>query len=254
LEHKRITIIITSGKGGWTYSASMSRALAWTAAFAIVLIILGLVVTLALYGRVAALASRAGSLERENVLLKTQNERVADLASEVDRLRTFEAKILSIMGIDTLNVQRGSLDDAFRVQRLADSLDLNQGPVQFQWPARGVISRGYKSGPGTGSPHFGLDIAGDSGSPVVAALSGYVAFAGVDSVFGKMIVLDHGNGLSTLYGHNSKLLVKEGDMVEGGQLIARLGSTGRSSAPHLHFEVRVGGTAIDPLKYLSKKR
>jgi murein DD-endopeptidase MepM/ murein hydrolase activator NlpD len=57
-----------------------------------------------------------------------------------------------------------------------------------------------------------------------------------------------------LYGHNSKLLVKEGDMVEGGQLIARLGSTGRSSAPHLHFEVRVGGTAIDPLKYLSKKR
>jgi murein DD-endopeptidase MepM/ murein hydrolase activator NlpD len=232
----------------------MSRALAWTVASLIVLVLIGIIVLLALYGKVAVMASRAEELERKNAALEAENQQVVALTSEIDRLRTFEAKILSIMGIDTLNVMREGLGSASERQGSGDSLTASQGPVQFQWPVRGVISRGYKIGPGTGSPHLGLDIAGDLGAPVVAALGGYVTFAGADSIFGNMIVIDHGNGLTTLYGHNSKLLVKTGDMVREGQLIARLGSTGRSSAPHLHFEVQVEGNAVDPLRYLQKKR
>jgi murein DD-endopeptidase MepM/ murein hydrolase activator NlpD len=232
----------------------MSRAVAWGAALALSLLLIGLIVALALYGRMAGLAGRAASLERENAVLRTENERVNGLRTEVERLRTFEAKILMIMGIDTLDV-RGDLGDELALTgRGADSLRLSQGPVQFRWPTRGVISRGYKTGPGTGAPHMGLDIAADMGAPVVAALRGQVVFAGVDSVFGKLVVIDHGKGLRTLYGHNSKLLVKVGDMVDGGQLIARVGSTGRSSAPHLHFEVHQGEEAVDPLKYLQKRR
>jgi murein DD-endopeptidase MepM/ murein hydrolase activator NlpD len=254
LANQRITIVVTSGKGGWTYTASMSRPVALAAALAAALVVIGLVTTLALYGRVATVAARAASLERENAELRAENERVKDLEADVDRLRSFEAKILAIMGIDSLAVPGEPSDQASGTGGGADSPGRGQGPVQFRWPTRGVISRGYKAGPGTGAPHMGLDIAAELGAPVVAALSGRVVFAGVDSVFGNEVVIDHGNTLTSLYGHNSKLLVKVGDMVRGGQLIARVGSTGRSSAPHLHFEVRRGERAVDPLKYLQKKR
>lgn len=253
METNRITILITGGKGGWTYSVSMSRTAAWVAALAVALITIGLVVTLALYGRVAVVAARVGSLERENAVLKGENLRVNDLKAEVDRLRTFEAKILTLMGIDTLTVARSNFEDAWGGRPGAESAEAGQGPIEFMWPTRGVVSRSFKTGPGTGAPHLGIDIAAELGAPVLAAFDGKVVFAGVDSVFGKMIVIDHGNGITTLYGHNSKLLVKDGDMVGGGELIARVGTTGRSSAPHLHFEVHEGERAVDPFKYLQKQ-
>ena len=254
LHNRQISIIVSTGRNGQTYSLSVSRQTAWLAAAAFGLMTVGLAVALVLYGRVVLVAGRADSLRKENQLLRQQNERVVSLREEVDRLRTFEAKILAIMGIDTLAAGRDRYQDAWSLAGEPDSLDGGQMSEVFLWPARGAISRGYKFDAGRGTPHWGLDIAGQSGTPVQAALGGRVAFAGVDSIFGNMVVLDHGGGLSTLYGHNSKLIVKEGDRVSGGQVIAMLGSTGRSSAPHLHFEVHEGGNPVDPLKYLQTKR
>jgi murein DD-endopeptidase MepM/ murein hydrolase activator NlpD len=220
----------------------------------VVVLVVGLLVALVMYPRVAAVASRARALELENETLRRQNERVVNLKTEIDRLRTLEAKILTLMGIDTLGLSRHRYQETWPDSQAADSLGRAGSREGFRWPVRGAISRGYRPEADSGSPHLGLDIAGRTGVPVKAALSGKVAFAGVDSIFGNMVVIDHGDSLTTIYGHNSQLLVHIGDIVSVGQAIARLGNTGRSSAPHLHFEVRKGDSSVDPLKYLETGR
>jgi murein DD-endopeptidase MepM/ murein hydrolase activator NlpD len=102
--------------------------------------------------------------------------------------------------------------------------------------------------------HTGIDIDADKGDSIIAANKGTVIIAKYDrNGYGNMIVIDHGGGITTLYGHASKLLVSVGDEVNAGQVIAKVGSTGLSTGPHLHFEVRVDGTPKNPLSngYLS---
>lgn len=98
--------------------------------------------------------------------------------------------------------------------------------------------------------HTGIDIAAPYGQNINAAASGEVTLASRTSVYGNTIIIDHGHGISTMYGHTSKILVKKGQKVKKGDVIARVGSTGRSTGAHLHFEVRVNGTSVDPLKYV----
>ena len=99
--------------------------------------------------------------------------------------------------------------------------------------------------------HAGLDFAAEVGTPIAAAAGGTVAFAGWKPDFGWVVEIDHGNGLRTRYAHSSKLLVRTGDIVAPGDKIARVGSTGRSTGPHLHFEVLRGGDPVDPKRYLA---
>ena len=98
--------------------------------------------------------------------------------------------------------------------------------------------------------HEGIDFLADAGSPVHAAASGVVVFAGFHPQYGYMVDIDHGNDLVTRYAHQSKLFVKEGDVVPRGRKIGEVGSTGRSTGPHLHFEVRFRGAAQNPAKFL----
>lgn len=105
-------------------------------------------------------------------------------------------------------------------------------------------------GPRWGSTHSGMDIAGEMGDPVYSALDGKVKECRYDGSYGNKILLQHEDGIETIYGHLSKFEVKVGDEIKKGQLIGRVGSTGRSTGPHLHFEVRVNGSPVDPKKYL----
>ena len=98
--------------------------------------------------------------------------------------------------------------------------------------------------------HTGLDIAASTGTPIKAAASGTVTFAGTKSAYGKMIVISHGNGIETYYGHCSKLYAEVGDKVSQGETIAAVGSTGNSTGPHLHLEIRVNGVAYNPQNYV----
>jgi murein DD-endopeptidase MepM/ murein hydrolase activator NlpD len=111
---------------------------------------------------------------------------------------------------------------------------------------------GYRIDPFSGqqSYHEGVDFPAETGTPIVAAASGKVIFADVNREYGKMIEVDHGNGLVSRYAHASSMAVREGDLVVRGQQIATVGSTGRSTGPHLHFEVRLNGVPQNPARFL----
>jgi len=123
-------------------------------------------------------------------------------------------------------------------------------------PSPGYITSGFgtRADPFTGgrAHHMGIDFNANTGDPVLSAAGGVVVYAGVKSGYGNVVEVDHGNGYSTLYGHNSRLIVRAGDIVRAGQQLARAGSTGRSTGPHVHFEVHVNGRPVNPRKFLDK--
>ena len=136
---------------------------------------------------------------------------------------------------------------------------LRQDALPHIWPSEGVLTSdfGYRRNPFNRrrwSFHNGLDIAAPKGTPVVASAAGTVVTAGWDKGYGRLVEIDHGYGLLTRYGHNSGLNVDVGDWVEAGQVIATMGSTGISTGPHCHFEVRVDGQPVDPLEYVQPTR
>ena len=130
----------------------------------------------------------------------------------------------------------------------------SRGSGSFVWPIYGEITSpfGWRTHPifGTQKFHSGLDIAADYGDPIVAANSGTVIYADWMGGYGNAVMIDHGGGLVTLYGHNSSLAVYNGQQVAKGQTIAYAGSTGYSTGPHCHFEVRIHGEVTDPMDYL----
>jgi murein DD-endopeptidase MepM/ murein hydrolase activator NlpD len=126
--------------------------------------------------------------------------------------------------------------------------------VPSVWPARGWVTSdfGQRLDPYTADRmmHAGMDIAAQPGKPIYAPSNGTVAFAGPEGNYGNVIVLDHGYGIKTRYGHLAELLVKPGDRVKRGEQVGSMGNTGRSTGPHLHYEVRVNGIPQNPRKFL----
>ncbi len=136
------------------------------------------------------------------------------------------------------------------IQHRASMADGSKTTVtaKFQWPVVGPISSRY--GWRWGRFHQGIDIAVTYGRTIVAARAGKVIFSGWRGGYGYGVIISHGDGLTTLYGHASRLLVSYGEWVEAGQAIARVGSTGNSTGPHCHFEVRLNGNSLNPLDVL----
>ncbi len=122
-----------------------------------------------------------------------------------------------------------------------------QAPV-FRWPLWGTITSHY--GMRAGGFHFGLDIAAPYGTVVVSAASGIIDYTGVQRGYGLMLTVDHGNGWSSLYAHNSSLLVSEGQRVSAGTPVAKVGASGNATGPHLHLEIIQHGKKLDPMAYL----
>jgi murein DD-endopeptidase MepM/ murein hydrolase activator NlpD len=173
--------------------------------------------------------------------------------------KTFSTDITELKSIldnlnglcDHMDITSNSLSEAEK------KLDKYMAAVPTAWPAQGRLSDdfGYRRDPinGTTEYHEGLDIASPYGSSIKAAADGTVVLASRRSGYGLSVIIDHGLGLKTLYGHTSKLLVEVGQKVKKGDVIAKVGSSGRSTGPHLHFQVMFYDKPVDPLEYLDVK-
>jgi murein DD-endopeptidase MepM/ murein hydrolase activator NlpD len=177
--------------------------------------------------------AQSTSLPPQNLTLMQFNEKVSLLSRQMEN-RT-----------DQLGVLEAQLfEQAVKKKAMPTMM-----PVSAPFNASGF---GYRIDPFTGQQamHEGIDFITDSGTPVVAAAGGVVQFSGFHPQYGNMIDIDHGNDLVTRYAHLSKVLVKEGDLLQRGRRIADSGSTGRSTGPHLHFEVRFRGAPQNPARFL----
>ena len=210
----------------------------------------------------AALAKQAEieqkKAERNVVLQKAQNDRATAMQA-IEELNASSAQVSAMLKerqaarvAAAAAVAAAAQTSAGQGQGASDNWV--QGTGQLGWPVSGEITSpyGYRVHPiwGTTIYHSGIDIGVDEGTPVHAADGGVVVWSGWMGGYGYAVVIDHGNGLSTLYGHNSELAVDEGQSVAKGQVISYAGSTGNSTGPHVHFEVRVNGDPVDPMGYL----
>lgn len=139
------------------------------------------------------------------------------------------------------------------IERMARSTDKLATKPSI-WPVSGEVTSGFgwRSSPwgGGNELHQGIDIANSMGTPVLATADGKVVQSEWSEGYGNMVQIDHGNGIATIYGHNSGIIVTVGQSVSKGQIIAYLGNTGKSTGPHVHYEVRVSGTAVDPIGFM----
>jgi murein DD-endopeptidase MepM/ murein hydrolase activator NlpD len=176
-------------------------------------------------------------------LMPPQNLSLAEFS---DKLSTLARNV------ETRNDLLGVLEAQLFEQAVKKKLIPTMMPVRAPYNASAF---GRRVDPFTGqwAMHEGIDFLADHGSPVVAAANGVVMFAGMHPQYGYMVDIDHGNDLVTRYAHQSKLFVREGDVVQRGRKIGEVGSTGRSTGPHLHFEVRYRGAAQNPSKFLVSK-
>ncbi|MCX5801359.1 MAG: M23 family metallopeptidase [Candidatus Eisenbacteria bacterium] len=189
-------------------------------------------------------------LKSENTKLREERQKLALLEDELGRLRVLEGKLAALLGVEKKNVRGLTVSPASVFTQELTEQRASGGNAPTLWPVRGRVSRGFSNEPGG---HKGIDIAVRGETPVRAAGNGLVEVAGQDAVFGNMVIVNHGSGISTLYGHNSKLSVTRGDSVKKGQTIAYSGSSGNSTAPHLHFEITRNGKQVDPLTFLSEQ-
>ena len=173
-----------------------------------------------------------------------QPAQIPNLSAMVDDLQT---------QLSSREQQLGVLENMILSRELNKQVYPEGRPVQDGWISSYF---GRRADPFTGysAVHKGLDFAGPEGTKVSTVAAGLVTFAGERSGFGQMVEINHGNGLATRYCHNEKVLVKQGDMVRKGQEVALMGSTGRSTGPHLHFEVLKNGAQVDPLRFIGEER
>ena len=216
------------------------------------------------------MARKLGEMQAKMMQLESLGERVSGLAginpSEIKtppgrggalvegRSLSMEELQATLADMDRIADQRTGLMTMMESKLFDQKIRSMMVPTQ-QPVATGILGSafGWRIDPFTGgsAQHTGLDFQAESGAPILAAAGGVVVTQEVHAAYGNMVEIDHGNDLVTRYAHASKVLVKKGDLIKRGQKIAEVGTTGRSTGPHLHFEVLVQGVAHDPQKFLT---
>ena len=226
-----------------------------------------------------AYAKELGELQARMMRLDAQSERLAKIAGEKDKSLSkkpnqktgnllpanrggplvnahpmtepsLQAAILELtQAVDARDDSLSSIEAKILQQSVLKDMLPNSNPINAAYNSS---SYGWRIDPFNGNKafHEGLDFTANTGTPIRAAADGIVLSADLGGAYGKLVKIEHGAGLETRYAHASKLLVKAGDRVVKGQIIAEVGSTGRSTGPHLHYEIRLNGESLDPRRYL----
>jgi len=248
----------------------------WIITGVVAFLLVFVIVLSVLHGKLLYEVLVGQSLKQENAELRAYNARVVELEKELGDYKAFVGKVAQLAGVDygdyadtqsaeydtTVGAEAsemisdlagregGILSATDSVQTGADSLT----SIPKGAPIAGWITQGFSMQvPDFRNAHPGVDFAAKTGTDVKATAGGMVILSGWDEIYGNLVAIDHLNGYVTYYGHNSKNLVKVGDIVTRGQIIALSGNTGRSSAPHLHYEIRKDDVPVNPDSYLVGK-
>jgi len=234
------------------------------------LAVVGLIVVSLFYGKLMYNSSRLRKLKAENARLLEYNARVLEIERELEKNRDLATRIASAAGIPTeKEIGRGRGIRASPGELASAHLEPHPfweklfptyvggmipgqgtGRIPRGLPLLGYITRGFAEEPDLFKfAHTGIDVAVKEGTAVLAAASGAVEFAGWDDTYGYLVIIDHHNGYETLYGHNSNLRVSSGDLVNQADIVALSGNTGRSTGPHLHYEIWKDGKPVDPKEF-----
>ena len=184
-------------------------------------------------------------------IIEKYETKLADFVTKEDAISSlYKEKPVVVKQVTVAKASSSSSSGSFSTSRNMSQSKVSLG-VSLIKPITGTISSRFGASSSIRSgAHTGLDIASSSGSPIKAAGSGTVSFAGWKGSYGNLLVITHSNGVQTYYGHCSKLYVSSGQSVSQGQTVAAVGSTGNSTGPHLHFEIRVNGVAYNPQNYV----
>jgi murein DD-endopeptidase MepM/ murein hydrolase activator NlpD len=263
---KGFSLILTPHGTGTTVTFDLPANIGMMVFVLVVVFFVGIGFVGVTYTKLALLALQATKLRAENEMLRAENRKIEEIQAEIARIESVKRQIETWAGVAGDRTRGGNPEDAIVPTT-------NYWPRRYSYaimkpfymgfapsgtgmlvPADGWISRGFTVESRTEAGHPGIDIVVPKGTPVRCALDGTVRRAGWDEVYGNLIVVDHADSIETAYGHNDKILVKEGDNVTKGQIIAVVGSTGKSTAPHLHFSVAKNNRPVDPAQYLDLAR
>jgi murein DD-endopeptidase MepM/ murein hydrolase activator NlpD len=221
-----------------------------------------LVLGVAFYGPIATQAARVPGLETEIRRLGADNGKIRSLAAALDSVEANYAKLRRLVGADIVPdpVALGStlpVAPPIVVVPAGQRIRYEATPSPPRhWPLdeAGYLTRGQVTGNPADEAHPGIDIAVPIGTVVRAAGGGTVVRTGSDAEYGLFVLMTHPDGYQTMYGHLSRVLAAEGQAIRAGEALGRSGNTGRSSAPHLHFELRRNGVVVDPLTLIREGR
>jgi murein DD-endopeptidase MepM/ murein hydrolase activator NlpD len=247
-----------SASRSWRIPLLAWRAMLAGGALAVVAVLAGLI----MLGPLARAAGRVPSLERRVRNLEADNAQIAELAQALDTLQSAYERVRGMVGADIVpdlaRVASDSLPVAIAIgARLASDPAPPAGltpPVAWPLHDAGFITRGLVPDSSADETHPGVDIAVAMGTPVRAAGGATVFQTGEDADYGKFVLLDHPGDYQTMYAHLSRVLVVRGRTVQAGEVIGLSGNSGRSTAPHLHFEIRKAGRSVDPLGIIKEAR
>ncbi len=263
MKHRGVTIVVHSDGD---LDSKQYRVPLWTVkAGKWAALVVGLLVVLffAFAGPITRAAGRVPSLEREVSRLREENRRVQQLAAALNRAEANYQSLRQLLG-GRVASRDSSPTATTPVMRAPPIRAATAGESRYEtglslpshWPLdiQGFVTRGRGGAGNDGSSeaHEGVDIAVPLGTLVRASGGAIVEAASTDRDFGLYVLLRHPGGYESMYGHASRLLVQEGDTVSAGQVIALTGSSGRSTAPHLHFEIRREGQSLDPLTFVKE--
>ena len=217
-----------------------------------VLMILGMVVFFSAYSGIMSRAAMTDNLREENEKLKRYYYKVQLLEQNLIQTRQMVGRMAELAGIDFEFPQLPDDETIFEaLDKPHQAVIARQGMVDLTVPSglpvQGFVSQDFNLDD-PNHYHPGIDIACSEGTPILATAAGVVISATFDSTYGYLVVIRHSDSITTVYGHNDSLLVEEGQMVSAGSRLALSGNTGQSTAPHLHYEVRINDKPIDPLR------